>query len=437
MTASQKRRASRPPGFVWGRESDSRREVLHCEGLPLTELARNFGTPLYIYSAGMLLERLRSFNRAFGKAPHTVCYAVKANSNLALLRILARAGCGFDVVSGGELERVRVASASAVRRTVFSGVGKTRDEIEMALRSGILLFNVESEQELDLLAECAARLRKRARIGLRVNPEVSTRTHPYISTGLRKHKFGIPIERASRLYARAAAGSNLDVSGVSVHIGSQITEVEPFGIAMQRVAALVRELRADGHTIRYVDAGGGLGIDYQGPSLPDFATYATQYAKVILRPLHGLNVHLLLEPGRALIGPAGALLTSVLYTKDNAGKRFTIVDAAMNDLLRPSLYDAYHEIVPVVGRNDSRTTVTDVVGPVCESGDFLARDRELPEVSVGELLAVLDAGAYGTVLASNYNTRPRPAEVLVRGKRAKLIRRRERFADLVRGELGE
>jgi diaminopimelate decarboxylase len=385
----------------------------------------------------MLLERLHSFNRAFGKVPHTICYAVKANSNLALLRILARAGCGFDVVSGGELERVRLASASAVHRTVFSGVGKTRDEIELALRSDILLFNVESEEELDLLAACAARLRKRASIALRVNPEVPAKTHPYISTGLRKHKFGIPIEQARKLYARAAASSYLDVSGVSVHIGSQITEVEPFGVAMHRVATLVRELRADGHTIRYVDAGGGLGINYQGSSLPDFAKYVAHYAQSILRPLHRLNVHLLLEPGRVLIGPAGALLTSVLYTKDNEGKHFTIVDAAMNDLLRPSLYDAYHEIVPVVAQTIARTRVTDVVGPVCESGDFLARDRELREVSAGDLLAVLDAGAYGTVLASNYNTRPRPAEVMVRGKKATLVRRREKFADLVRGELAQ
>ncbi len=435
MTASRKRRASRPPGFVWKQERSGRREVLHCERFPLTELARKFGTPLYVYSAGMLLQRLRTFDRAFGRVPHTVCYAVKANSNLALLRMLARAGCGFDVVSGGELERVRVASSTAVGRTVFSGVGKTREEIETALRAGILLFNVESEEELDLLAACAARLKKAARVGLRVNPEVSARTHPYISTGLRKHKFGIPIERARRLYARAAASGYLDVTGVSVHIGSQITEVEPFGLAMQRVAALVRELRADGHSIRYVDAGGGLGIDYQEPSLSDFAKYVARYARMILRPLRGLRVHLLLEPGRVLIGPAGALLTSVLYTKDNEGKLFVIVDAAMNDLLRPSLYSAHHEIVPAVApATVAKANTVDVVGPVCESGDFLARDRELPAVGTGDLLAVLDAGAYGTVLASNYNTRPRPAEILVRGAKVQVIRRREKFEDLVRGE---
>jgi diaminopimelate decarboxylase len=349
--------------------------------------------------------------------------------------MLARAGCGFDVVSGGELERVRVASSAAVRRTVFSGVGKTREEIETALRAGILLFNVESEEELDLLAACAARLKKTARVGLRVNPEVSARTHPYISTGLRKHKFGIPIARARRLYARAATSGYLDVAGVSVHIGSQITELAPFGVAMQRVAVLVRELRADGHAIRYVDAGGGLGIDYQESYPNNFAQHVAHYARMILRPLRELRVHILLEPGRVLVGPAGALLTSVLYNKDNEGKRFVIVDAAMNDLLRPSLYSAHHEIVPVVSpAAPGRTNKVDIVGPVCESGDFLARDRELPEVAAGDVLAVLDAGAYGTVLASNYNTRPRPAEVLVRGKRAKLIRRRERFGDLVRGE---
>jgi diaminopimelate decarboxylase len=382
----------------------------------------------------MLMQRLRLFDRAFGRIPHTICYAVKANSNLTLLRMLARQGCGFDVVSGGELERVRLASPAAVKRTVFSGVGKTREEIEAAIRAGIFLFNVESEEELDLLAACAARRRKTVRIGLRVNPEVSAQTHAYISTGLRKHKFGIPIEQARKLYPRAAASPYLDVAGVSVHIGSQIMDVAPFGVALQRVASLVKELRSEGHNIRYVDAGGGLGIDYEKASPLGFADYVARYAKKILQPLRGLKVHLLLEPGRVLVGPAGVLLTSVLYVKDNEGKRFTIVDAAMNDLLRPSLYGAYHEIVPVVAQKKSGTNVTDVVGPVCESGDFLARDRELPAVSAGDLLAVLDAGAYGTVLASNYNTRPRPAEVLVHGKKVQLVRRRETLGDLVRSE---
>lgn len=434
MSAPEKRRPSRLPGFAWKETSKRGPATLHCERIPLSVLARKFGTPLYVYSANMLLERRRVFDRAFGQVPHTVCYAVKANSNLTLLKMLARAGCGFDVVSGGELERVRLASPQAVNRTVFSGVGKTREEIEAALRCGIFLFNLESEEELDLLAACAARLKKTARVGFRVNPEVAAETHAYISTGLRKHKFGIPIEQARRLYPRAAASRYLDVAGVSVHIGSQITDVAPFGLAMERVATLVRELRAEGHTIRYVDAGGGLGIDYEASSLPDFDRYVANYARSILRPLRRLRVHLLVEPGRVLIGPSGVLLTSVLYTKDNGGKRFTIVDAAMNDLLRPSLYSAYHEIVPVVAKSGASTSVTDVVGPVCESGDFLARDRELPDVSGSDLLAVLDAGAYGTVLASNYNTRPRPAEVLVQGEKAKLIRRRERFRDLVRGE---
>jgi len=432
MSGPGERRPSRLPGFLW-KKRDRGPKTLYCEQFPLSELAQKFGTPLYVYSASMVMQRVRLFDRAFGRVPHTICYAVKANSNLTLLRMLAREGCGFDVVSGGELERVRMASPAAVKRTVFSGVGKTREEIETALRAGILLFNVESEEELNLLAACAARRRKTVRIGLRVNPEVSAPTHAYISTGLRKHKFGIPIEQARQLYPRAAASRYLDVAGVSVHIGSQITDLAPFGVALRRVAALVRELRSQGHNIRYVDAGGGLGIDYQKASPLGFADYVARYAKRILQPLRGLQVHLLLEPGRVLVGPAGVLLTAVLYVKDNEGKRFTIVDAAMNDLLRPALYGAYHEIVPVVAKSAALRTM-DVVGPVCESGDFLARDRKMEDVATRDVLAVLDAGAYGTVLASNYNTRPRPTEVLVRGNRVTIIRRRERIADLVRGE---
>jgi diaminopimelate decarboxylase len=308
--------------------------------------------------------------------------------------------------------------------------------MQAALKAGILLFNVESESELWALAECAARARKTARIALRVNPDVPANTHPYISTGLHKHKFGVPIAEARALYAKASSTRHLKVAGVSVHIGSQITEVEPFSATMERVAALVRELRADGHEIEYVDAGGGLGIAYEQAELSDFAENVAAYADALLKPLRGLKVHLLLEPGRSIVGPAGALVTSVVYRKTNNSKKFLIVDAGMNDLLRPSLYNAFHEIVPVVvrGAADGPRETVDVVGPVCETGDFFARDRELPIVEEEELVAILDAGAYGMSLASNYNTRPRPAEVLVEGKSARVIRRRETVGELMEGE---
>jgi diaminopimelate decarboxylase len=351
--------------------------------------------------------------------------------------MLARKGCGFDVVSGGELARVLTADRQAARATVFSGVGKTREELTAALKAGIMLFNVESESELWALAECAGRLRKTAPLALRVNPNVAAETHAYISTGLRKHKFGVPIREARALYAKASGARYLKVCGVSVHIGSQITDVAPFGEALARVADLVRELRRDGHRIDYIDAGGGLGIAYEKTEGLDFSAEAAAYARAVHTPLRGLDVWLLLEPGRSIIGPAGILLTSVIYRKANDGKRFLVLDAAMNDLIRPALYGAYHEIVPVTQSTASapRSEITDVVGPVCETGDFFARDRELPVVNEGDLLAILDAGAYGMVLASNYNTRLRPAEVLVSGKSVKLIRKREAVSDLLRGEL--
>jgi diaminopimelate decarboxylase len=435
----------RPPGFVFreGRKGLFRRgetSTLHCEDVPLSKLAERYGTPLYVYSATAILERLAIFQTGFRQVPHTVCYSVKANSNLNILRLLARQGCGFDLVSGGELERVLEAERRAAKRVVFSGVGKSREEMTAALKAGILLFNVESESELWALAECATQSRIVARIALRVNPDVAAETHPYISTGLRKHKFGVPIRNARELYAKASAARYLKVAGVSVHIGSQITDVTPFAEAIDRVAALVRELRSDGHSIDYVDTGGGLGIDYQAP-ISDFSDCVKRYARAITNPLRGLKVHLLLEPGRSIVGPAGALLTSVVYRKENGGKHFLVVDAAMNDLIRPALYGAYHEIVPVVRSavqskaSASRTEPVDVVGPVCESGDFFARDRELPRVEEGDLLAILDVGAYGMALASNYNSRPRPAEILVRGKSAKVIRRRETWRDLYSPEL--
>lgn len=431
----------RPPGIFYKNAANrtsakskiAQVPVLHCEGQDLRELAKKYGTPLYLYSAQTLRERTRTLDAAFGNFPHTLCYAVKANSNLSLLRFLARMGCGFDVVSGGELERVLRADNRAAKRVVFSGVGKTREEIALALRSGILLFNVESPAELEVLLDTASRLRIKARMAVRVNPDVDANTHPYISTGLRQHKFGVPLEEAGNLYSRVAGHKYVEAAGVSVHIGSQITSVAPFGEAMARVAALVAKLKTAGFGIRYVDAGGGLGISYEGKA-PKFATYARNYARAVLKPLRKLGVHLLLEPGRVLIGPAGVLLTSVLYTKSNRGKHFVIVDAGMNDLLRPALYQAHHEIIPVTQDNSRKKTTADVVGPVCESGDFLARDRSLLQVESGDLLAVLDAGAYGTAQASNYNTRGRPAELLVDGTHTKLIRRRETFADLVRLE---
>jgi diaminopimelate decarboxylase len=385
----------------------------------------------------MIGERYADFDAAFREQPHTICYSVKANSNLTILRMFARKGCGFDVVSGGELERVLTADRKAAKKVVFSGVGKTREELTAALKAGIMLFNVESESELGALAECASRLRRTAPVALRVNPDVAAETHPYISTGLRKHKFGVPIGEARAFYAKASGAQHLKVRGVSVHIGSQITDVTPFGESMVRVAELVRELRSDGHSIDYIDAGGGLGIPYEKPHVLDFSADLKAYAQALAAPLRGLDVRLLLEPGRSIIGPAGVLLTSVVYRKENDGKRFLVVDAAMNDLIRPALYGAYHEIVPVTQSAGSaaKTEVTDIVGPVCETGDFFARDRELPVVDEGSLLAILDAGAYGMVLASNYNTRPRPAEVLVNGKSAKVIRRREKVSDLLRAEL--
>jgi len=442
---SQSPAAARPPGFVFVRRETNRRAsrrdvafVLHCEDVSLQKLSEQYGTPIYVYSAAMIRERYDAFDGAFREQPHTICYSVKANSNLTILRMLARKGCGFDVVSGGELERVLAADSKAAKKVVFSGVGKTREELTAALKAGIMLFNVESESELWAIEECAGRLRKTAPVALRVNPDVAAETHPYISTGLRKHKFGVPIHEARALYAKASGARNLTVRGVSVHIGSQITDVAPFGEAMGRVAGLVRKLRDDGHRIDYIDAGGGLGIAYDKPDPLAFSATVAAYAGVLAAPLRDLNVHLLLEPGRSIIGPAGVLVTAVVYRKENDGKRFLVVNAAMNDLIRPALYGAYHEIVPVTlsaAGTAAKSEVTDIVGPVCETGDFFARDRELPTIDEGSLLAILDAGAYGMVLASNYNTRPRPAEVLVTGKSAKVIRRREKVSDLLRAEL--
>lgn len=377
--------------------------------------------------------RLSLFQKAFESVPHQICYAVKANSALAVLDLFARQRAGFDVVSGGELERVLAVDRDAAARTVFSGIGKTAAEMDLGLRAGILQFNVESEGELELLAERAAKLRKRARIALRVNPDVFAETHPYISTGMREHKFGIDIRRARAVYRRA--GKHLEPSGVSVHIGSQIQSAEPFGAAAERVAGLIAELRRDGHAIRYIDLGGGLGIEYHLDRPFDAEDRVRKYAAALQPVVERVGgVTLLLEPGRFLVAQAGALLTRVLYVKKNGEKRFVIVDAAMNDLIRPSLYQAHHEIAAVAPSRGSRTMKADVVGPVCESGDFFARDRELPPLKRGDLVAILDAGAYGMVLASNYNSRPRGAEVLIERSRARLIRRRETVGDLLAAE---
>jgi diaminopimelate decarboxylase len=423
----------RPPAFSYRHaRRRSGPPELFCESVALERLADRYGTPLYVYSGEMIRARIKAFQRAFGTVPYTLCYSVKANSTLGILRLIAGQGAGFDVVSGGELERVVRAAARAAHRVVFSGVGKTGPEMELALKDGILLFNIESASELDALGETAARLKKHAQIAVRVNPDVSAKTHPYIATGLHEHKFGVPIAEARTLYQAAAEHAHLKVAGVSVHIGSQITELGSFQDALLRVAELVRELRREGHEIRYVDAGGGLGISYEGPQ-PQFAEQVSAYANAVIKPLRGLDVHLLLEPGRSVVGPAGVLLTRALYRKTNNHKRFLIVDAAMNDLLRPSLYGAYHEIVPVTCRSQEKET-TDVVGPVCETGDFFAHDRELPAVGEGDLLAILDAGAYGAVLSSNYNTRAKPAEVLVEGTKARVIRQRESIKDQLRLE---
>lgn len=401
---------------------------MHCDGVSLDALASRYGTPLYVYSARHVLGRLDLFQTAFQSVEHLVCYAVKANSSLEILRLLARRGAGFDIVSGGELGRVLAADSNAAERVVFSGIGKTAEEMDLALRAGILLFNVESEGELELLAERAAKRRKRARFALRVNPDVFAETHPYISTGMREHKFGIDIRKARSVYRRA--GRFLEAAGVSVHIGSQIRNAEPFGSAAERVTHLIADLRRDGHAIRFMDIGGGLGIEYHADKPFDPAEKVSQYAAELIPAIRAAgNLKLLLEPGRFLVGQAGALLARVLYVKKNGAKTFVITDAAMNDLIRPALYQAFHEIVPVVrGR---QKIVVDVVGPVCETGDFFARDRPLEKVKEGDLVAVMDTGAYGMSLASNYNSRPRPAEVLVEGKRARLIRRRETMEDIL------
>jgi diaminopimelate decarboxylase len=403
---------------------------LYCESAPLEGVARAAGTPVYVYSRAAIAANFRRFDDAFGDRPHLVCYALKANGNLEILRLLHRLGAGFDIVSGGELFRVLKAGGDP-GKVVFAGVGKTVEEIDAALQAGILKFNVESEAELQLLEQRAARLRRRAGAALRVNPDVDAATHPYISTGLRQHKFGVATRVAERLYLGAARFPHVEMTGISCHIGSQILSFDPFLAALDRILELAEKLRRRGVPLRYLDLGGGVGVRYR-PSdrQPDPAAYVRR----ILARTAGLGYTILLEPGRAIIAGAGVLLTRVLYVKTNGRKNFVVVDAAMNDLLRPALYGAYHQIIPLRKPSGGRTMEADVVGPVCETGDFLARDRRLPPVKSGDVLAVCMAGAYGAVLGSNYNARPRPPEALVEGKRFRIIRRRETYDDLIRPE---
>jgi diaminopimelate decarboxylase len=411
------------------------RGVLFCDGVSLETLANNYGTPLYVYSANQIAERLGLFQKAFAGREHLICYAVKANSSLAVMKLLAGRGAGFDIVSGGELARVMTAAPDAAERVVFSGVGKTADEIDCALSANILEFNVESEAELQLLAERAKRRKVKARFALRVNPDVFADTHPYISTGLREHKFGIDIRKAAEIYRAGSKSKWLEPHGISVHIGSQIRSAEPFGAAMRRVSKLAEQLRSEGIALKAIDAGGGLGIDYHGGADGvDASAKVAEYAMAIEKALDGFEGKLLIEPGRFIVAQAGALVTRVLNVKKNGKKTFAITDAAMNDLIRPALYQAYHEIVPVKPRT-GRSHGVDVVGPVCETGDFFARDRQLKPVEPGDLLALLDAGAYGMAQSSNYNSRLRPAEVLVEGKKHRLIRRREEMKDLLATEI--
>ena len=406
---------------------DYRDGELYAEGLPLRRLADEYGTPLYVYSRATLERHWHAFDRALAHRTHLVCYAVKANSNLAVLNLLARLGSGFDIVSGGELERV-LEAGGAPERVVFSGVGKRREEIRRALEVGIRCFNVESAAELERIDTIAGELGIDAPVSLRVNPDVDARTHPYIATGLAENKFGVAIDDAFDLYRRAADMAHLQVTGVDCHIGSQLTETAPFTAALERVLALVDRLAAAGITLHHLDIGGGLGIRYRDETPPQPA----DYVGALDAALGERDIELLVEPGRAIAGNAGVLLTRVEYLKPGP-RNFAIVDAAMNDLMRPALYDAWQAIEPVCPRTDRAAQTWDVVGPVCETGDWLGRERELA-LAADDLLAVRSAGAYGFTMASNYNTRPRPAEVMVDGEQAHLIRRRERTAELYREE---
>ncbi len=402
---------------------------LYCEGVPVKNVAQRVGTPFYLYSSNTLVNHVNAFASAFKGVPHLICFALKSNSNGAILRLLAREGAGADIVSGGELFRALRAGIDP-RKIVYAGVGKRRDEIEYAIKVGILMFNVESSDELLALDRAAKEMHAHARIALRVNPNIDPKTHAYISTGLKENKFGIPIEHALESYQTAKGLTNIEVIGIHQHIGSQITEVQPFVDALQKLVEFVKELRRAGVSIKYINIGGGLGITYKDESPPN----PSDLAKAIQPLLKESACSLVLEPGRAIVGNAGILVTNVLYHKNSGEKRFLIVDAGMNDLIRPSLYEAYHEIKPVIEDRSSQKAVFDVVGPICESGDFLAKDREISAIKQGELIAVMGAGAYGFSMSSNYNSRPRVAEVMVRGNEYFIVRERETYNDLIKGE---
>lgn len=400
---------------------------LYAESVPLADIARQFSTPCYVYSRAALTEAFRQFDEGFAVRDHLICYAVKANSNLAVLNTFARLGAGFDIVSGGELARV-IAAGGDPGKVVFSGIGKTAGEMRAALEVGIFCFNVESESELKRLNRVAGDMGKVAPVSLRVNPDVDAKTHPYISTGLKNNKFGVAYDSAFELYRRAAAMPHVAVHGVDCHIGSQLTEIDPFLAALERVLALVDRLAAAGIAISHLDLGGGVGIRYRDETPPEIS----RYAAMLLKRLEGRDFMLLLEPGRALVGNAGVLLTRVEYLKRGEAKNFAIIDAAMNDLMRPALYDAWHDIVPVEPRIGA-AEIFEIVGPVCESGDFLGHDRALC-LEEGDLLAVMSAGAYGMSMSSNYNTRGRAAEVMVDGAEVQLVRERESVESLFSGE---
>ena len=407
---------------------------MFAEGVPLQRIAKEVGTPAYVYSLATLKRHYRVFDRAFAKVPHIVCFSVKANSNLALLRTFAKEGSGFDIVSGGELFRALKAGGDP-KKIVFSGVGKKQDEIEYALRSEILMFNVESEDELVALNDIARGLGKKAPISLRINPDVDPQTHPYISTGMKKAKFGVEIKKSVEAYKKAASLPNVDVVGVDCHIGSQLTSLSPFIDALARVReyldrVLVGSLQKEGAQIRYLDLGGGLGINYNDETPPQ----PEEYARAIIDGLEGLDITLILEPGRVIVGNAGILVTEVQYVKENDAKRFVIVDGGMNDLIRPALYGSYQAIQPVV-KTEAETIIADIVGPICESGDFFAKDREIGRPQRGDLLAVMSAGAYGFTMASNYNSHPKAPEILVDGDKYYIVRKRESLEDLINGEV--
>jgi len=404
-------------------------EELFCEEVPIRQVAGQVGTPCYIYSHRTLIRHFHAFDQAFQAIPHIVAFAMKSNSNLTVLRLLAREGSGADIVSGGELFRALQAGISP-NKIVFAGVGKSKEEIRYALESDILMFNVESPGELQQINAVAGAMGRRARVALRINPDIDPQTHPYISTGLKKSKFGIGADQALGEFAAAGKLPHIEVVGVHSHIGSQLTQVTPFVDALKKAIALIQTLQANGVHIQYLNIGGGLGITYSDETPP----HPKELAAAISPLLQTVSCQIIMEPGRSIVGNAGILVTKVLYNKDGANKRFVIVDAAMNDLLRPSLYEAHHDIQPVMKNESSVVNTVDVVGPICESGDFLAKDRKMPQSQPGDLLAVMSAGAYGFTMSSNYNSRPRVPEVLVKGKDIILIRKRESYEDLIRGE---